>query len=104
MIKVVAPNMACRVLDMAIQAFGAAGVTEDYGLAKAYAHARTLRLADGRALRSRVRDRWVRRRARDRWAERAVARSVGGCDGRRHRAIPVARDASADVSADQPAR
>jgi acyl-CoA dehydrogenase len=47
MIKVVAPNMACRVLDMAIQAFGAAGVTEDYGLAKAYAHARTLRLADG---------------------------------------------------------
>jgi acyl-CoA dehydrogenase len=47
MIKVAAPNMACRVLDMAIQAFGAAGVTSDYGLAAAYAHARTLRLADG---------------------------------------------------------
>ena len=47
MIKVAAPNMACRVLDMAIQAFGAAGVTSDYGLGAAYAHARTLRLADG---------------------------------------------------------
>ncbi len=47
MIKVAAPNMACRVLDWAIQAFGGAGVTEDYGLAYAYASARTLRLADG---------------------------------------------------------
>ncbi|MDA8251374.1 MAG: acyl-CoA dehydrogenase family protein [Rhodospirillales bacterium] len=47
MIKVAAPNMACRVLDWAIQAFGGAGVTEDYGLARAYANARTLRLADG---------------------------------------------------------
>ena len=47
MIKVAAPNMACQVLDMAIQAFGAAGVTSDYGLGAAYAHARTLRLADG---------------------------------------------------------
>jgi acyl-CoA dehydrogenase len=47
MIKVAAPNMACRVIDWAIQAFGAAGVTEDYGLAYAYAGARTLRLADG---------------------------------------------------------
>ena len=47
MIKVAAPNMACRVIDWAIQAFGAAGVTEDYGLAAAYANARTLRLADG---------------------------------------------------------
>jgi acyl-CoA dehydrogenase len=47
MIKVAAPNMACRVLDWAIQAFGAAGVTDDYGLAHAYASARTLRLADG---------------------------------------------------------
>ena len=47
MIKVAAPNMACRVIDWAIQAFGGAGVTEDYGLAQAYAHARTLRLADG---------------------------------------------------------
>jgi len=47
MIKVAAPNMACRVIDWAIQAFGGAGVTEDYGLANAYANARLLRLADG---------------------------------------------------------
>ena len=47
MIKVVAPNVACRVLDRAIQAFGAAGVSDDFGLAEAYAGARTLRLADG---------------------------------------------------------
>ncbi len=47
MIKVAAPNMACQVLDWAIQAFGGAGVTEDYGLAKAWATARYLRLADG---------------------------------------------------------
>ena len=47
MIKVAAPNMACRVIDWAIQAFGGAGVTEDYGLAQAYATARMLRLADG---------------------------------------------------------
>jgi acyl-CoA dehydrogenase len=47
MIKVAAPTMACQVLDWAIQAFGAAGVSDDFGLAKAYAGARTLRLADG---------------------------------------------------------
>src|SRR5580700_3364149 len=47
MIKVAAPNMACRVIDWAIQAFGGAGVTGDYGLAYAYATARVLRLADG---------------------------------------------------------
>jgi len=47
MIKVAAPTMACQVLDWAIQAFGAAGVCDDFGLAKAYASARTLRLADG---------------------------------------------------------
>jgi acyl-CoA dehydrogenase len=47
MIKVVAPNMACRVIDWAIQAFGGAGVTDDYGLAYGYATARYLRLADG---------------------------------------------------------
>ena len=47
MIKVAAPNMACRVLDWAIQAFGGAGVTDDYGLALGYATARLLRLADG---------------------------------------------------------
>ena len=47
MIKVVAPNMALRVIDRAIQAHGGAGVSEDFGLAAAWAEARTLRLADG---------------------------------------------------------
>jgi acyl-CoA dehydrogenase len=47
MIKVAAPNMACRVIDWAMQAFGAAGITDDYGLAHAYATARLLRIADG---------------------------------------------------------
>ncbi len=47
MIKVAAPNMACRVVDWSIQAHGAAGVCDDFGLALAYAHARALRLADG---------------------------------------------------------
>ncbi len=47
MIKVAAPNMACQVIDWAIQAHGAGGVTTDFGLAAAYAGARTLRLADG---------------------------------------------------------
>jgi acyl-CoA dehydrogenase len=46
-IKVVAPNVACRVIDRAIQAFGGAGVSEDTPLAEMYAAARTLRLADG---------------------------------------------------------
>jgi acyl-CoA dehydrogenase len=47
MIKVAAPIMALKVIDDAIQAFGAAGVSEDTGLARAYASIRTLRLADG---------------------------------------------------------
>jgi len=47
MIKVIAPNMALRVLDRAIQAHGGAGVTEDFFLASAWANSRTLRLADG---------------------------------------------------------
>ena len=47
MIKVQAPNMALRIIDDAIQAFGGAGVTSDPGLARAYAQQRTLRLADG---------------------------------------------------------
>jgi acyl-CoA dehydrogenase len=46
-IKVVAPNMALRVLDRAIQAHGGGGVCDDFFLAAAWAHARTLRLADG---------------------------------------------------------
>jgi len=47
MIKVAAPLMALKIIDDAIQAFGAAGVSEDAGLARAYASIRTLRLADG---------------------------------------------------------
>jgi acyl-CoA dehydrogenase len=47
MIKVAAPNMACQVIDWAMQVYGAAGVSDDAGLAYAYAHARTLRFADG---------------------------------------------------------
>jgi acyl-CoA dehydrogenase len=47
MIKVVAPDMACRILDWAIQAHGGAGVSEDFPLAAAYAGIRSLRLADG---------------------------------------------------------
>ncbi len=47
MIKIVAPNVALRVLDRAIQAHGGAGVSDDFGLAAAWANSRTLRLADG---------------------------------------------------------
>jgi acyl-CoA dehydrogenase len=47
MIKVAAPNMLCRVIDYAIQAHGGAGVTEDFGLAEMYAHARSMRIFDG---------------------------------------------------------
>jgi acyl-CoA dehydrogenase len=47
MIKVAAPNMACQVIDWAMQAHGAAGVCDDFQLAFFYAQARTLRFADG---------------------------------------------------------
>jgi acyl-CoA dehydrogenase len=47
MIKVVAPNVALRVIDRAIQAHGGAGVCDDFALAHLYAWPRTLRLADG---------------------------------------------------------
>ena len=47
MIKVVAPNIALRVIDRAVQAHGAAGVCDDHFLAGAWASSRTLRLADG---------------------------------------------------------
>jgi acyl-CoA dehydrogenase len=47
MIKVVAPNVALDVIDRAIQVHGGAGVCQDFPLASAWAHARTLRLADG---------------------------------------------------------
>jgi acyl-CoA dehydrogenase len=47
MIKVAAPRIALKVLDDAIQAHGGAGVSDDFDLARTYAHIRTLRLADG---------------------------------------------------------
>ena len=47
MIKVVAPSMACQVIDWAMQAFGGAGMCDDFPLAYYYASARTLRFADG---------------------------------------------------------
>ncbi len=47
MIKVAAPTMACRIIDWAIQAHGGGGLSDDFTLAYAYAHARTLRFADG---------------------------------------------------------
>jgi acyl-CoA dehydrogenase len=46
-IKVAAPEMALRIIDRAIQVHGGAGVTDDFPLASAWAHLRTLRLADG---------------------------------------------------------
>jgi acyl-CoA dehydrogenase len=47
MIKVVAPNMACQIIDWAIQAHGAAGICDDFGLPYDYASIRSLRIADG---------------------------------------------------------
>ena len=47
MIKVVAPSMACQVIDWAMQAHGGGGMSDDFPLAYAYAGARTLRFADG---------------------------------------------------------
>jgi acyl-CoA dehydrogenase len=47
MIKVVAPNTTLRVLDRAVQAFGGAGVSDDFPLANFWAASRILRLADG---------------------------------------------------------
>jgi len=47
MIKVLAPNVACQVIDWAMQVHGGGGVCQDFGLSSAYAQARTLRFADG---------------------------------------------------------
>jgi acyl-CoA dehydrogenase len=47
MIKVAAPRMLGQILDAAIQAHGAAGVTNDFGLAYQYARARVMRIVDG---------------------------------------------------------
>jgi len=47
MIKVVAPNMACQVIDWAMQVHGGGGMADDFPLAYSYTSARTLRFADG---------------------------------------------------------
>jgi acyl-CoA dehydrogenase len=47
MIKVAVPNMLCKVVDIAIQAYGAGGLSDDFGLGEAYASARALRIVDG---------------------------------------------------------
>jgi acyl-CoA dehydrogenase len=47
MIKIAVPNMACQVIDWAIQIHGGGGTSNDFGLTHAYAMARLLRLADG---------------------------------------------------------
>ena len=47
MIKVVAPNVSCKVVDWAIQAHGGGGISQDFWLAEAYAHQRTVRIVDG---------------------------------------------------------
>jgi len=47
MIKIVAPNVALKVIDWAIQMYGGMGVSDDTPLAMMWAHQRTLRLADG---------------------------------------------------------
>jgi acyl-CoA dehydrogenase len=47
MIKVIAPNVACKVIDWAMQAHGGGGMSDDFPLAYAYTAARTLRFADG---------------------------------------------------------
>ena len=47
MIKIIAPSMACTVIDRAIQIHGAGGVSQDFFLSHAYAYARSIRLADG---------------------------------------------------------
>ncbi|MGN6472215.1 MAG: acyl-CoA dehydrogenase family protein [Mycobacteriales bacterium] len=46
-IKIIAPRVACHVIDRAIQVHGGGGVSDDFPLAEMYAHARTLRIADG---------------------------------------------------------
>ena len=47
MIKVVAPNMSCKIVDWAIQAHGAGGLSQDFWVSEAYAHQRTVRVVDG---------------------------------------------------------
>ncbi len=69
MIKVVAPNVSCKVVDWAIQAHGAAGVSGDFWLADAYAQQRTVRIVDGPGRSAPQRDREDRARAPSRGEE-----------------------------------
>ncbi|MGF6886739.1 acyl-CoA dehydrogenase [Nocardia sp. GAS34] len=69
-IKVAAPNMALKIVDRAIQVYGAAGVTEDFPLASFWAHLRTLRLADGP---DEVHKRSIARAELGRYRQRGVA-------------------------------
>lgn len=81
MIKVQAPNMALKIIDDAIQAHGGGGVSSDFGLASAYAHQRTLRLADG--------------------PDEVHARSIARMEFAKHAAVPSETDAlsSGDMGA-----
>jgi acyl-CoA dehydrogenase len=63
-IKVAAPNIALKVIDRAIQVYGAAGVSDDFPLAFFYAHQRTMRIADGP---DEVHKRTIARRELSRW-------------------------------------
>ena len=72
MIKVIAPNVALRVLDRAIQAHGAAGVCQDYFLAAGWANSRTLRLADGP---DEVHREAIAKWELERWAPHAASKS-----------------------------
>ncbi len=72
MIKVVAPNVALRVLDRAIQAHGGTGVSQDTFLAHAWANVRTLRLADGP---DEVHTEAVAKMELRKWGDRAIGSS-----------------------------
>ncbi|WHU45476.1 acyl-CoA dehydrogenase family protein [Gordonia sp. L191] len=75
-IKVAAPTMALKIIDRAIQVHGGAGVTDDLPLAMAYAHLRTLRLADGP---DEVHKRAIARRELRRYREAATVPETVAC-------------------------
>ncbi|WP_016882429.1 MULTISPECIES: acyl-CoA dehydrogenase family protein [unclassified Rhodococcus (in: high G+C Gram-positive bacteria)] len=74
-IKVVGPNVALKIIDRAIQVHGGAGVTDDFPLAMAWAHQRTLRLADGP---DEVHKRSIARQELRRYRDSAPASSTNG--------------------------
>ena len=87
-IKVAAPNIAPKIVDRAIQVHGGAGVTDDFPLAMAWAHLRTLRLADGpdevhkRAI---ARHELGMHRDQDAWTSRSITRRSSVSIPRRRR-------------------